>query len=351
MVHMNDDPSRVMLLVEEALASGRTPEEVCADCPELTGQVRRMWEQCRLNDVALSEWFSPPPAPQLPVLASLEAPGTSVGPYKLLQEIGEGAFGTVFMAEQTGPVRRRVALKLIKPGMDTREVIARFEAERQALAMMDHPNIARVFDAGATGSGRPYFVMELVNGTPITAYCDANRLTARQRLQLMIPVCRAVHSAHQKGVIHRDLKPGNVLVTMHDGTPVPKVIDFGIAKATAASLTDRTLFTAFGGFVGTPAYMSPEQAERSGLGVDTRADVYGMGVLLYELLTGTTPIDPDALKAAACGEIVRLIREAEPSKPSTKLSTLGSTLTTVAAARSSDPGGWGNSSVGNSTGS
>jgi serine/threonine protein kinase len=266
-----------------------------------------------------------------------EKPGDHVGPYKLLQQIGEGGFGIVFLAEQTHPVRRKVAVKIIKPGMDTREVVARFEAERQALAMMDHPNIARVFDAGATASGRPYFVMELVNGDPITVYCDANKLTARDRLSLMIPVCRAVQSAHINGVVHRDLKPNNVLVTMHDGKPVPKVIDFGIAKATGPSLTDRTLFTAFGKFIGTPAYMSPEQAERSGLDVDTRTDVYGLGVLLYELLTGTTPVDARVLRDAAYDEMIRLIREHEPSKPSTKLSTLGGSLAAVATARGSDP--------------
>ena len=334
---MNDDiPPRVLELVEEALASGCTPEDVCTDAPELIPDVRRLWERCRRNEIELDELFS---APKHPPHGSthMEGPGAVIGPYRLLQQIGEGAFGTVFMAEQSHPVRRRVALKVVKPGMDTREVIARFEAERQALALMDHPNIARVFDAGATDSGRPYFVMELVNGIPITTYCDESRLTARHRLELMVPVCRAVQSAHQKGVIHRDLKPSNVLVTMHDGAPVPKVIDFGIAKATAASLTDRTLFTAFGGFVGTPAYMSPEQAERSGLGIDTRTDVYGLGVLVYELLTGTTPLDPQTLKSAGYGEIARLIREADPQKPSTRLFTMGDSLTKVAAVRGSDP--------------
>ena len=260
-----------------------------------------------------------------------------VGPYTLLKQIGEGGFGTVYLAEQARPVRRRVALKVVKSGMDTRDVIARFEAERQALAMMDHPNIARVFDAGATDSGRPYFVMELVEGIPIVAYCDARRMPTRSRLELMVLVCRAVQSAHQKGVIHRDLKPSNVLVATQDGDPVPKVIDFGLAKATASSLTDRTLLTAVGGFVGTPAYMSPEQAETSGLGIDTRTDVYGLGVLLYELLTGTTPIDRICLKAASYGEIVRLIREAEPPKPSARLSNLGESLADVATARGTDP--------------
>ncbi len=212
-----------------------------------------------------------------------------IGRYKLLQEIGEGGMGVVYMAEQREPVRRRVALKIVKPGMDTRAVVARFEAERQALAMMDHPNIAHVLDGGATESGRPYFVMELVNGIRITDYCDQNQLTTRQRLELFVPVCHAVQHAHQKGIIHRDLKPSNVLVTLHDGVPVPRIIDFGIAKAVHQQLTDKTVFTGHGEMIGTPLYMSPEQAEISGLDVDTRSDIYSLGVLLYELLTGTTP--------------------------------------------------------------
>src|SRR5205814_1456539 len=205
-----------------------------------------------------------------------------IGPYRLLRVIGEGGFGTVYEAEQQFPVRRKVALKLINPGMDTRQVVARFEAERQALALMDHPNIARVFDAGATETGRPYFVMELVRGVPITRFCDDKRLTARERLELFVSVCRAVQHAHQKGVIHRDLKPSNVLVTLHDGVPVPKVIDFGIAKALGQQLTDKTLFTGYAQLIGTPLYMSPEQAALSGLDVDTRSDIYSLGVLLYE---------------------------------------------------------------------
>ncbi|MGD0390187.1 MAG: serine/threonine-protein kinase, partial [Tepidisphaeraceae bacterium] len=216
-----------------------------------------------------------------------EGPGSVIGQYKLLQLIGEGGFGSVFMAEQERPVRRKVALKIIKLGMDTKQVIARFEAERQALAIMDHPNIAKVLDAGATESGRPYFVMELVRGVPITEYCDSQKLTTRQRAELFIQVCQAVQHAHQKGVIHRDIKPNNVLVTMHDDKAVPKVIDFGIAKATGQNLTEKTLFTEFRQFVGTPAYMSPEQAQMNELDVDTRSDIYSLGVLLYELLTGT----------------------------------------------------------------
>src|SRR5205807_6905043 len=214
-----------------------------------------------------------------------ERPGTKIGRYKLLEQIGEGGFGVVFMAEQTQPVRRKVALKVLKPGMDTRQVVARFEAERQALAIMDHPNIAKVFDGGATASGRPYFVMELVKGVPITEFCDQNHLTPRQRLELFVPVCQAVQHAHHKGIIHRDLKPSNVLVTVHDAAPVVKVIDFGVAKALGQELTDKTLSTGIAQLVGTPLYMSPEQAGQSGLDIDTRSDVYGLGVLLYELLT------------------------------------------------------------------
>jgi len=266
-----------------------------------------------------------------------ETPGTLIGPYKLLQQIGEGGFGVVYMAEQQAPVRRMVALKIIKPGMDTREVIARFEAERQALAVMDHPNIAKVLDAGATESGRPYFVMELVKGVPITEFCDQNRMPAADRLKLFVTVCHAIQHAHQKGVIHRDIKPSNVMVTLHDGVPVPKVIDFGVAKATAQRLTEKTLFTAYGQMVGTPAYMSPEQAEMSGLDIDTRSDIYSLGVLLYELLTGTTPIDGKRLRTAGYAEMQRLIREAEAPRPSTRLSSLGGEATVMAGNRGTDP--------------
>jgi serine/threonine protein kinase/WD40 repeat protein/tetratricopeptide (TPR) repeat protein len=250
-----------------------------------------------------------------------ECPGTIIGPYKLLQQIGEGGFGAVFMAEQTQPVRRKVALKVIKAGMDSRQVIARFEAERQALAMMDHQNIARVLDVGTTETGRPFFVMELVHGIPITKYCDDNHLTPRERLELFVPVCQAIQHAHQKGVIHRDVKPSNVMVTLYDGKPVPKVIDFGIAKATEQSLTERTMFTQFGQMVGTLEYMSPEQAEMSALGVDTRSDIYSLGVLLYELLTGSTPLSHKRLKEATYADVLRMIKEEEPPKPSTRLST------------------------------
>jgi serine/threonine protein kinase/tetratricopeptide (TPR) repeat protein len=270
-----------------------------------------------------------PPAPEIP--------GAVIGPYKLLEQIGEGGMGTVYMAEQLHPVRRRVALKVIKPGMDTRQVIARFEAERQALALMDHPNIAHVLDAGATTSGRPYFVMELVHGIPITEFCDQAQLTPRERLELFVHVCQAVQHAHQKGIIHRDLKPSNVMVTLHDGTPVVKVIDFGIAKATGQQLTDKTLFTNFAQMIGTPLYMSPEQAAMSGLDVDTRSDIYSLGVLLYELLTGTTPFDKDRLKTAGYDEMRRIIRKEEPPRPSTRISTLGQAATTVSVQRKSDP--------------
>jgi WD40 repeat protein/serine/threonine protein kinase len=266
-----------------------------------------------------------------------ERPGTVIGPYKLLQEIGEGGMGTVFMAEQTQPVQRKVALKVIKAGMDSRQVIARFEAERQALAMMDHVNIARVLDAGATETGLPYFVMELVHGVPITRYCDDNRLTPRERLELFVPVCSAIQHAHQKGIIHRDVKPSNVMITLYDGKAVPKVIDFGVAKATEQKLTERTLFTQYGTMVGTLEYMSPEQAEMSALGVDTRSDIYSLGVLLYELLTGSTPLSHKRVKEAAYGEILRIIREEEPPKPSTRLSDSGEALASISAQRRMEP--------------
>jgi serine/threonine protein kinase/tetratricopeptide (TPR) repeat protein len=265
-----------------------------------------------------------------------EGPGARIGPYKLLELIGEGGFGSVFMAEQEHPVRRRVALKIIKLGMDTRQVVARFEQERQALAMMEHSNIARVYDAGATETGRPYFVMELVKGDPIVAYCDRNSLSIPERLELFAQVCAAVQHAHTKGVIHRDLKPSNILVSTQDGRPNAKIIDFGIAKATGAQLTDKTLFTEHRALVGTPEYMSPEQAEGS-LDIDTRTDVYSLGVLLYELLTGTTPFSGKELRSAAYAEIQRIIREVEPPRPSTRITRSSKTLASVAAQRRTQP--------------
>ncbi len=287
-----------------------------------------------------SETMGDEPTPSLEatlVRGTPVRPGGVIGPYKLMEQIGEGGFGLVYVAEQQEPVKRRVALKVIKPGMDTRDVIARFEAERQALAMMDHPNIARVLDAGATDSGRPFFVMELVRGLPITEYCDKNRLTPRERLELFVSVCHAVQHAHLKGIIHRDLKPSNVLVTTHDGVPVPKVIDFGVAKALHQQLTDKTIYTQFAQMIGTPLYMSPEQAEMGALDIDTRTDIYSLGVLLYELLTGTTPFDKNRLTKVAYDELVRMIREEEPPKPSTRMSQTTESLSTIAAERGTEP--------------
>ena len=309
--------------------------EACKDDPELRAEVDRM---LAADAVAGRESFlDMPTAIVTPPRPITEGPGDRVGPYKILQSLGEGGMGAVFLAEQGEPVRRRVALKLIKPGMDSAQVIARFGAERQALAMMDHPNIAKVLDAGATESGRPFFVMELVKGVPITDYCDQSRLTTRQRLELLIPVCRAIQHAHQKGIIHRDIKPSNVLVTLIDGHPVAKVIDFGVAKAIEQRLTEQTIFTQIGVAVGTLEYMSPEQAELSPLDVDTRSDVYSLGVLLYELLTGTTPLDHAKLREAGYVEIVRRIKEEEPPKPSTRLSGSGDRRATIAACRGIEP--------------
>jgi serine/threonine protein kinase/tetratricopeptide (TPR) repeat protein len=334
------DPQRVRSIFLEAVEH-HVPDQwsvfldrECSDEPDLRQRVEvllRAHEQANsMLDVAA-----------VPPVATIDQPttetaGTIIGPYKLIEPIGEGGMGTVWRAQQTEPVKRLVALKLIKAGMDSKQVIARFEAERQALALMDHPNIARVLDAGTTGAGRPYFVMDLVKGVPITKYCDEHRLTPRQRLELFVPVCQAVQHAHQKGIIHRDLKPSNVLVALYDGKPVPKVIDFGVAKAAGQSLTEKTLVTGFGAIVGTLEYMSPEQAEINQLDIDTRCDIYSLGVLLYELLSGSTPFSRKGLEKAGMLEMLRLIREEEPTRPSTKLSTAEG-LPTLAANRGTEP--------------
>src|SRR5262245_61135637 len=315
-------------------------DEACAGDQELRRRiVALLEEQAQLG--SFLEHGKPPAVTVDDAIT--ERSGTVIGPYKLIEQIGEGGMGTVWMAQQTEPVKRLVAVKLIKAGMDSKQVIARFEAERQALALMDHPNIARFLDAGTTKDepggvrpGRPYFVMDLVKGAPITRYCDEHHLTPRQRLELFIPVCQAVQHAHQKGIIHRDLKPSNVLVALYDGKPVPKVIDFGVAKPAGQPLTEKTLVTGFGAIVGTLEYMSPEQAEINQLDIDTRSDIYSLGVLLYELLTGSPPFTRKESENVGMLEMLRVIREQEPSKPSTKLSTAEG-LPTLAANRGMEP--------------
>jgi WD40 repeat protein/serine/threonine protein kinase len=310
-------------------------DQACRGDAELRAQLEELLQAQREAGSFLQE-PSASPAATVDEVRAAERPGTVIGPYKLLQQLGEGGMGAVFLAEQTEPVQRKVALKLIKSGMDSRQIIARFEAERQALALMDHPNIAKVLDGGATADGRPYFVMELVKGVPITRYCDEHHLTPRERLELFVPVCQAVQHAHQKGIIHRDLKPSNVMVCLYDGRPAPKVIDFGVAKAAGPKLTEKTLFTEVGSVVGTLEYMSPEQAELNQLDIDTRSDIYSLGVLLYELLTGTTPLERKRFKAAAFLEVLRLIREEESPRPSTRLSTAEG-LPSIAANRGLEP--------------
>ena len=345
---MKPDPNRVRELFIAALRDVGPEgwdsylEAECGDDGELARQVRGLLDShleadgiMRTESVAIDDFPLSEPAATGPA-ASLEAAGATIGPYKLLQQIGQGGMGVVYMAEQSHPVRRQVALKLIKPGMDSRHALARFDAERQALAQMDHPNIAKVLDAGDTDTRRPYFVMELIKGVPLTQYCDEQRLPPRERLELFLCVCRAVQHAHQKGVIHRDIKPSNVVVGLYDGRPVPKIIDFGVTKAAGPKLTEATLFTGFGTVVGTPEYMSPEQAQLDNLDIDTRTDIYSLGVLLYELLTGSTPFTRRDLEKAGLLEMLRVIREQEPIRPSARLSTAEG-LPSLASNRGTEP--------------
>jgi serine/threonine protein kinase len=333
-----EDQARSIFLAALERTPGQWPaflEEACRDHAELRVRVDQLLRAHQaMGSIRGGGAVASVSTVDDPIMERLD---TVVGPYKLLEQIGEGGFGIVFMAEQSQPVRRKVALKVLKPGMDSRPIVARFEAERQALALMDHPNIARVLDGGETATGRPYFVMELVKGVPITEFCDRNNLSIPTRLGLFGDVCQAVQHAHQKGIIHRDIKPSNVLVMLQDGAPVVKVIDFGIAKALGRQLTDKTVFTGFAQMIGTPLYMSPEQAGLGGLDVDTRSDIYSLGVLLYELLVGTTPFDEARFQGADYDEIRRIIREEEPPKPSTRLGTLGQAAISASSRRRSDP--------------
>ncbi len=340
---MSADPRRVKDLFGAALeldpaARAEFLVRECADDADLRRRLEALLAAHDRPEAALDQPFVAPAGSTVDEADRAAAGAVVGGRYKLLEDIGCGGMGSVWMAEQRDPVKRLVAVKLIKPGMDSKAVLARFEAERQALALMDHPNIAKILDGGTTEAGRPYFVMELVKGLPLTEYCDARRLNVAERLELFAQVCGAVQHAHQKGVLHRDLKPSNILVTEHDGKPVPKVIDFGLAKALgpAGTLTERTLHTAYGAVVGTPLYMAPEQVGINALDVDTRTDVYALGVLLYELLTGTTPLEKQRFKQAAWDEIRRLIREEEPPRPSLRLSS-SDALPSVAASRQTEP--------------
>jgi len=326
--NISSEPSVVEEIFLEALAKKSASERAiyvdnaCKEDAELRRRVERL-----LNPHPKADQFFEPPALMANAPTAAHSPTMSLneivaGRYKLLEKIGEGGMGEVWVANQLEPIKRRVALKLIKPGMDSRSVLNRFEAERQALAVMDHPNIAKVLDAGTTADGRPYFVMELIKGTLITEFCDARKLTTRQRLELFVPVCQAIQHAHMKGIIHRDIRPGNVLVALHDDVAVPKVIDFGVAKAMGQQLTENSIYTGFGALVGTPTYMAPEQATFNQLDVDTRADVYPLGVLLYELLAGSPPIEKERLKQAALDEVLRIVRDEEPPTPPRGTSTV-----------------------------